>query len=339
MATAPELGLSPDAAAGIAPNRSLRLRQTSVSRAAVRRLWRALLLPRRPVGRDPDDDRGTGPAWRQPWRGHGAHGFHRFPGRTGLCARQALPDRTGRLLGRPHQFSHRPGRGDRLYPDVRIGREPAAVQHRVDRQPPDPIDRVGGPDQSVLEMVRLFVLWNDHRHPEHQLPGRRRGGAPVDGNADRAWLRLARPVLFRRRGRRRLPGGQFPVSAGVARRRGLPRGEAQSAQSVRGIGIAPQEREATAAAPGPQPRVFAGLPAVPGLHHHSRNLQHVDADVFARLSRLQRQQCSPFQFDFSCRRRCLRVGHRLAQRPSRRERARADHVRGIDRHGGGAARC
>ncbi len=68
---------------------------------------------------------------------------------------------------------------------------------------------LGGTDQGLFEMVRLFLLWNDHRHLEHQLPRWRCGGTAVDGNADRAWLRLARPVLFRRCGRRAAAGAEF----------------------------------------------------------------------------------------------------------------------------------
>jgi len=41
---------------------------------------------------------------------------------------------------------------------------------------PDPVRRLGRLDQSVLEMVRFFILRNDHRHLEHQLSDRRRRG-------------------------------------------------------------------------------------------------------------------------------------------------------------------
>ena len=46
-----------------------------------------------------------------------------------------------------------------------------------------------------------------HRGTEHQLPGRRRGGAPVDGHADATWLRLAGALLFR--------GGRGGCNAGL----------------------------------------------------------------------------------------------------------------------------
>src|ERR1700678_1084058 len=185
--------------------------------AVIRRLWRAVLLSRRLIGCNTTIDRGIGPARRQPWRGHGSYGLGSVAGRAGLRAGQALPDRIGRLLGRPDQLCHRFGRSDRLHTHVRLGAEYPSVQHRVDRQSPDTIDRLGGADQSVVEMVRLFIVRNDHRHPEHQLPRRRRGGAPMDGNVDRARLRLAHSVLFRGRGQRYLFDLEFPFPARIAR--------------------------------------------------------------------------------------------------------------------------
>ncbi len=162
-------GRRADPITAIAPN--------SHGPVAVRRLWRTLLLPRRPVGRNAASGRSPGAARRQPRRRHHSNGRDRVIWRAGLRARQIVLRRTRRLLGRPGQFPHRLGRRDRVHADVRLRVEPAAIQHRVDRQPPDAIALVGGFDQSVVEMVRLFVLRNDHRHLEHQLSRRRRRGA------------------------------------------------------------------------------------------------------------------------------------------------------------------
>src|SRR5580658_8203808 len=175
-----------------------------------------------------------------------------------------------------HGVSH----GDAI---ICIGTQSAVVQPRVDRQPPDTIACVGGAHQSLLEMVRLLVLRNDHRHPEHQLPRGRRGGAPMDGNAHRAWLRLARAVLLRRRGGRSVLGVELFLSSGIAPRCGIHRGETESAESVRRIGIPAAERGSASAALVPQPRLHTGLLPVPGLHDNLRVFQLVDPRVSARL--------------------------------------------------------
>jgi len=57
----------------------------------------------------------------------------------------------------------------------------------------------------------------------------------------------------------------------------------------------------------------------------------MDTGVLARLSGIQQRQRRAYERDFPRRRRDIRAGDGLAQRPSRRERARADHVCRIER--------
>ena len=120
MAAAPELGVGPDASAGTATTRSLRLRQTLII-ALLFGGYGSLYFCRADLSV-------ATPLLVEELAKHGvSHGdaiirmgsIASF-GVLAYALRQALPDRIGRLLGRPDQFPHRPGRGDRVHPDVRI---------------------------------------------------------------------------------------------------------------------------------------------------------------------------------------------------------------------------
>src|ERR1022692_4320937 len=186
-------------------------------------------------------------------------------------------------------------------------------------------------------MVRLLLLRHDHRHSESELPDRRCGRAAMDGHADRSWLRVARGVLFRGGRRGGIVDRQRIVPARVARGARAWGSQDQSAESVRGLGVAAPQRPCATIALAAQPGVSAGLPVVARLHHRARDLQYLDAGVSARLLRLQHESIGQHERDLSGCRRSLGPDHGLAQRPSRCQRTLAAIVRGACGHGSGAS--
>src|ERR1017187_10576458 len=186
-------------------------------------------------------------------------------------------------------------------------------------------------------MVRLLLLRHDHRHSESELPDRRCGRAAMDGHADRSWLRVARGVLFRGGRRGGIVDRQRIVPARVARGARAWGSQDQSAESVRGLGVAAPQRPCATIALAAQPGVSAGLSVVARLHHRARDLQYLDAGVSARLLRLQHESIGQHERDLSGCRRSLGPDHGLAQRPSRCQRTLAAIVRGACGHGSGAS--
>ncbi len=148
----------------------------------------------------PAHHRGIGTARLEPRRRRHPHGFDRLSGRAGVRARQAVSGRPGRYLGRTDQLLDRPRRRSGLYAAVRDDLLRARVYPRLVRQSADPVGRLGGAPQSIIEMVRLFIVRHHRRHPQHQLPHRRCRRPTVDGTADRARCRMAHTVLSGRGG-------------------------------------------------------------------------------------------------------------------------------------------
>ena len=174
------------------------------------------------------------------------------------------------------------GRHD-LYFAIRSGGHHSPLHGRLVREPPDAVDRLGGSHQGFLQVVRLFLVRHDSGHPQPELPGRRRGGASDHGRAHRARLFVADALLLRGRGDCDAVHRELVPAARVAGRERLPRGADQSAQPVRFHGIARSQHRRTSASAAAEPGVRPRLPAVSRLHHRSRDVQHLDARVSARL--------------------------------------------------------
>jgi len=138
-----------------------------------------------------------------------------------------------------------------------------------------PVARLGRPHQGLLQVVRLFLLWVDHRHSQHQLPGRRCRRAAADGMliergygwralflfaaivagvmliASLLWLRESRAELDTRR--------QSRTRSTCLRRR-----------------VAACQCRRAAAGAVAQPGVSPGLSAVVHLHDSARDVQYLD---------------------------------------------------------------
>src|SRR3984957_8222048 len=109
--------------------------------------------------------------------------------------------------------------------------------------------------------------------------------------------------------------------------------QAQSAEFVRRRGVASQ-RPQPAAAAAAQPRIPVDLLSVVGVHHYSRNLQYLDTGVFARLLRLWRERCCSLELDLPRSGRGVRHCVGMAQRSDRRQWPLAGAVSRFDGHGG-----
>ncbi len=152
--------------------------------AALRWLRRVLFLPRRSVGRGAFPDRGPRhPGYCPP----GCDVTDRpddLRGSAGLCAGKVVPGRPGRFLGWAAQLPDRPGWCDSLHLPVCHRHGPADLHVGLGRQPAHPVTRLGGADQGGVQVVRLHLARRDCRHPQCQLPGRRRPGTSLDGPVD-----------------------------------------------------------------------------------------------------------------------------------------------------------
>ena len=160
------------------------------------------------------------------------------------------------------------------------------------------------------------------------------------GRADRARLLVAGAVLLCGRGDGAVLRRELVPAARIAQRRRASRGQTNPLNlfARRAYPTARQR----AGLLGPllaQPRLPAGLPALARVHHHPRDVQHLDAGVPARLPGLLDRRRRGHERHIPGGRRRLGAAERLAERSAGSERARAAAVRRPRRDGRGAARA